>query len=235
MKRFFVLAVFIASCSSAASVRDPLYHSPLASSRWKPLTPRSTPRATSPESSPDSAEEETLERRDIRARMIAEAERLLKSGSAQGGFGAEDLEQVLTRVDAGVDWRANAGLESLVSLARKKDAYHTGTKPTPGDIVLFHNQLDADLDGEFDDWLTGGGVVVDRRGARFTAVVRTGHAPRRITAWPDGPAQRVLDGELVNSYLRVPSRADPNDSVYLAGQLYAGHIDIEQLVASSDE
>ncbi len=235
MKCFLVFVVFIASCSTATSVRDPLYHSSLASSRWKPLAPRPTPRATPPESSSDSIEETTPERGDIRARMISEAESLLTDGSAPEGFGAEDLEQILIKVSADVNWRADAGLESLVSLAREKDAYHTGTKPTPGDIVLFHNQVDANLNGESDDWLTGCGVVVDRRGARFEAVVRTGHAPRRITAWPDGPAQRMLDGELVNSYLRVPSRADPNDAVYLAGQLYAGHIDIELLVANSDE
>jgi hypothetical protein len=75
-------------------------------------------------------------------------------------------------------------------------------------------------------------VVVETDGPRFKAVTRTGHAPREIAVWPDGPSVEVLDGEKVNSYLRIPSRADPEDAEYLAGDLYAGYVDVEALEAS---
>ncbi len=167
--------------------------------------------------------------------MVAEAENLLSVDDAHGSFGAEDLETMLNTLDVRAGWRAEQGLDALVSLARKKDAFDNDTRPTPGDIVFFHNEFDANLNGETDDWLTGCGVVVDRHGAQFTAVTRTGHAPRRVVVSADGPAVRMVEGEIVNSYLRVPSRADPADAAYLAGQLYAGYVDIEKLATGTNE
>ena len=205
-------------------MRDTFYHTPFANSRWQALAPRDVPRAYR-----ENSERTKVETEGIRSRMVSQAKALLSDGANGSGFGGQDLEMMLSKASASVEWKSSQGLDALVSLGRKKRAFHLDDSPEPGDIVLFHNQLDANLNGETDDWLTGCGVVTKRDGARFVAVVRTGNAPRKVVVWPDGPARRIVDGEQVNSFLRVPSRSDPEDTPYLAGQLYAGYLDIEQL------
>jgi len=217
-------------CATTGEVYEPTYHTPLASTNWKPLVPRPVPGR--PDSPDDQAEEGA---QDLRARMVAAAKELLEGTGGPASYGAEDLEGILEKVEVKVDWNAGQGLERLVALARASGAHSTDTGPEPGDIVFFHNIWDANLNGAADDWLSGCGVVVETRRRRFEAVVRSGHAPRQVVAWPDGPATRVLDGEQVNSFLRVPSRSDPEGMVYLAGQLYAGFIDIEKLAAGASE
>jgi hypothetical protein len=172
---------------------------------------------------------------DVRARMIAEAKRLLSDAAQrpERGYGAIDLDEILARVSPGITWDAGSGLERLVALAREQGAFRADAKPSPGDIALFHNELDVDADGALDDWFTGCAVVTATDGPRFTAVARTGHAPREIVAWPDGPAAAVRDGEKANSYLRIPRRSDPADAEYLAGRLFAGYVDIEALDAAT--
>ncbi len=229
MMRLFIIVLLLTACSTISPLRSPLYHSSLASSDWKPLTPRQTPNAA-PRADNRPAPSKP---NDIRARMVAEAEALPTGGKDRGDYGADDLEMMLAKVNSQVKWHSNQGLDALVSLARTKGAHHLENDPIPGDIVLFHNQWDANMNGEADDWLTGCGVVVKRHGPRFEAVVRTGHAPRQVTVWPDGPARRMVDGEKTNSFLRVPSRSDSSDTAYLAGQLFAGYIDIEELAADS--
>jgi hypothetical protein len=160
---------------------------------------------------------------------VKEAEALMARGTVIDDFGAADLEAILHRVDVRIDWNARQGLAALVSVAKKKRAYHARGAPSAGDIVLFDNQWDANVNGRLDDRLTGSGVVTWADGVKFQAIVRTGNAPRRVIAWPDGPAKRIVDGEKVNDFLRVPSRSDPVDTLYLAGSLYVGYIDIDQL------
>jgi len=171
----------------------------------------------------------------VRGRMVAAARLWLRDAAERPelGYGARDLDEILARAVPEVSWDAEGGLHDLVALARKLDAYRGDGRPRPGDIALFHNQYDANANGEADDWLTGAAVVVEADGPRFTAVTRTGRAPREIVAWPDGPSVEKLDGEKINSYLRIPDRADPKDAEYLAGDLFAGHVDIEALEASS--
>jgi hypothetical protein len=161
--------------------------------------------------------------------MVKEAETVLASGTVKDDFGAEDLAGILDRVDVRIKWQARQGLTELVALAKKKRAYRTRGAPEAGDIVLFDNQWDANVNGKLDDRYTGCGVVTWTDGAKFQAIVRTGNAPRRVTAWPDGPARRIVDGEKINDFMRVPSRSDPVDTPYLAGQLYVGYIAVDQL------
>ncbi len=163
--------------------------------------------------------------------MIAGALAQLQKNSEASGYGTGDVSALLDSMSINVGWRSTEGLKQLVSLAKKKQAYHTGPRPSPGDIVLFHNQRDANGNGVTDDWLTGCGVVVAKNSPGFEVVTRTGHRPRRIAVWPNGPHQRIVDGEKVNSFLRIPRRSDPADTVYLANQLYAGYIDIERLIS----
>ncbi|MCP4600552.1 MAG: hypothetical protein GY847_08475 [Proteobacteria bacterium] len=233
MKRLFLLVLFFTGCSTAGLKHDPMYHSTLVSSHWEPLVPRRSPSSHTPADRPASSEPTSSEPNDIRARMVTEAKALLAKGNRQGGYGTADLSTMLAKVGSKVSWRSGQSLDALTSLARRKDAFHLEDDPIPGDIVLFHNQWDANLNGEADDWLTGCGVIIEKHGARFEAVVRTGHAPRRVSVRPDGPSQQVVDDEKVNSFLRVPSRSDSSDTAYLADQLYAGYIDIEELTEGS--
>ena len=163
--------------------------------------------------------------------MVAKAMSLLEKGTESPGFGAEDVDRALSDLTVKTPWHADKGLEALVSLARQRGAYDTGGEPLPGDIVLFHNQLDLNANSENDDWLTGAGIVLETSGLTFDAAIRTGHAPRRVTACPDKPSHRTSGDDVINSFVRIPTRADPKDTAYLAGQLYAGHINIEKLVS----
>jgi hypothetical protein len=165
----------------------------------------------------------------VRDRLVREALGLLRKTSAKSDFGEQDLQNMLTKAIPTFNWTATQGLDDLVAKAKRRNAFDTNGRPEPGDIVLFHNQWDENGNGQIDDWLTGCGVVVERRGPRFDAVVRTGYAPRRVSLWPDGPAVRMRAGKKINDYIRVPSRSDPPDTVYLAGQLYAGHINVDKL------
>jgi hypothetical protein len=185
----------------------------------------------------DESEDEGEGGGDVRERMIAAARRWLADGAErpERGFGARDLDAILDEAIPRLSWSAADGLDALVAAAKKGGAYRASGRPRAGDVALFHNQYDADADGAADDWLTGCGVIVETDGPRFTAITRTGHAPRAIVAWPDGPAVERLDGDKVNSYLRIPSRSDPKDAEYLAGDLFAGYLDVGALEASAGE
>jgi hypothetical protein len=237
--RIALLAFFLtlAACGNQA-LHGPIYHSPLLRSEWDPLVPRPTPPREAEDSSADDGstpaagqESET----DPREAMIGRARALMGNPAQRPGYGAADVSRMLGEVIPGLGWEAGHGLQALVDRAGRAGAFDTDGDPEPGDIVLFHNQVDANGNGEADDWLSGCGVVVERHGPRFTAVVRTGHAPREVVGWPDGPNARIADGRLVNSFLRVPHRSDPAGTQYLTGALYAGHIDIDNLAASAGD
>ncbi len=226
MARLTILLLLLTGCAAIRPADQYPYHSPLSNSRFDPLLPRRLP---SSRSVPEQSNSD--QPRDIRPKMVAQAKALLKSGKEHDSYFVIDLETILDNVSGPTGWQKEQGLTALVSIARKKDAFHSEGRPIPGDIALFHNQFDANANSEADDWLTGCGIVVDQYGQQFDAIVRTGHAPRQVTVWPDGPAQRIVDGKKANDFLRVPDRSDPKDTAYLAGQLYAGHIDIEKLTA----
>ena len=234
-----VLLVAVAAGCGGPAFEHPLASSPLLAAEWP------APFGAGPRSGEGQADEGVAkdpddgaaqpEGGDVRGRMVAAARRWLRDGGErpEQGYGARDVDEILAQVIPDLSWDAAGGLVALVSIARDSEAYRSDGRPRQGDVALFHNQQDVDANGAADDWLTGCAVVVDTDGPRFTAVTRTGHAPREIVVWPDGPSVETLDGEKVNSYLRIPSRADPKDAEYLAGDLYAGYVDVEALEASS--
>lgn len=214
-------AVTNTACATLSYDHDPIMHTPLADTRWAEPTG-----ATKDE--PDGTM--TLVS-GIRQQMVSAALEIESTGAEKDDYGVSDLSEILKKTDTPPQWTAADGLFALTDLAKKKRAYLTDGEPELGDIILFHNQLDINANGENDDWLTGAGVVVDARGGRCEAVTRTGHAPRRVSAWPERPSLRTHNGSIVNSFVRIPQRTDPPDTSYLAGQLYAGHIDSEMLLA----
>ncbi len=235
MVRFSIMIVplFILACGSAKTNQ---HHTPFANTDWSRTTPMKQPgvsrNAQLPEKpSESSASRPSSEDRDIREEMVAAAKALPGSDIESPGYGSGDLQGIFSKLGIRVDWNAAKGLEALVKIAEKKGAYHTGPDPEAGDVVLFHNQVDANGNGAVDDWLTGSGIVTHTKGRTFFTVVRTGHAAKEVTVTPDGPGRYDANGEVVNSFLRVPTHADPKDTLYLAGQLYAGYIDIEALAS----
>ncbi|MCP4198759.1 MAG: hypothetical protein GY762_16565 [Proteobacteria bacterium] len=224
MFRFAVLALAFTACSTVSYDHEPAHQSPLSRTRWHSELPRKTEKTSAAPTGVSRSET-----RRMRDRMVKEAEKVLARGEVKDDFGAQDLEAVLDRVGIRTKWQARQGLAELVSLAKRKRAYHSRGAPEVGDVVLFDNQWDANVNGKLDDRFTGCGVVTWTDGSKFQAIVRTGNAPRRIAAWPDGPARRMVDGEKINDFLRVPSRSDPVDTPYLAGQLYVGYIAVDQL------
>ena len=228
MYRFLVITFALTACGGSFSFEGPVHKIPFARTEWEPLISHRTPDAQDKEESSD----DKIDNGDIRSKMAARANELLDASPRHSDYGTHDLKTILDSVMPGHGWTASRGLSSLVDRAKSAGAYHTSARPDRGDIVLFHNQVDANGNGEIDDWLTGCGVVVDTRGRRFEAVIRTGYAPRRIIAWPDGPDTTMIDGRKANSFIRVPHRSDPSGTAYLAGRLYAGFIDVEALAES---
>ena len=186
-------------------------------SRWAGVSRSNAHRADIPE--------------DLRSKLVSRATELLEDEEERPEFGATDLGRILVELKIDLDWQSKHGIDALVRSAQKKQAYSAEGEPRPGDIVLFHNQRDVNGNGENDDWHTGLGIVIKSRGDRFEAVTRTGHAPRRIHVCPNSPSFRMVGGKLVNSFVRIPQKSDPGDTAYLAGQLYAGYIDIDKLLA----
>lgn len=228
-----LVATALAACGGGVSGRPLDHASPLVRTRFEPPFSEAS-RPAAPEKRDDTDEEGAGAPADLRARIVAAAEALLEEAPARpGDYGVADLEAILRATLPDLGWRASEGLPALARRAERAGALATDGRPEPGDVVLFHNQRDANGNGVVDDWYTGCGVVVSRDGDRFAAVARTGHAPRRVVAWPDGPARRVVDGDPANSFLRVPHRFDPADTPYLAGRLYAGHVDVERLAAAN--
>jgi hypothetical protein len=211
----------LAGCSTLSFDHEPVMHTPFAETRWRALPEEPVHERESPQKTATN----------LRQRMVDAALTLLDEGGEREDYGTSDLAAILKKAGASVDWNPSDGLDTLQQKAQKKGAYRANGMTEPGDIVLFHNQLDANQNGENDDWLTGAGVIVESRGARFEAVIRTGNAPRRISAWPDRPSLRMHQGKVVNAFVRIPQRTDPEDTAYLAGQLYAGHIDIGALTS----
>ena len=245
MDRFSRLTVFLTilalggmHCSRLSKRRYPTrHHSPLANSDWQPLVPR---RGTvsgdqGSRTGPTSDNPSDENRIELRRLMVAEAKRLVQENIRESGFCAPDLENIFGRLELNIEWRARSGLADLVEIGRGKGAYLNAGDPFPGDIVLFHNQWDANENGEVDDEFTGCGIAVSSSDGRLEVIVRTGHRARTVFVWPDRHQERTVGGEVVNSFLRIPNRTDPPEVRYLAGQLYAGYLDIELLLQNSLE
>ena len=216
----------LTACEAVRPSDRPRFHTPLARTDWETGVPRKTPGAKNS----GHGQGGVAGADDLGERMVTEARMWMERDVPNRGFGGQDLARIFERVGIAIGWTGEQGMSGLVNLAKKKDAYFADGDPFVGDVVLFHNQTDVNSNGQNDDWFTGCGIVVQRDGSAITAVTRTGHSPRQVTIRPEAPSQRIVDGEIVNSFVRVPLRADPSDTLYLAGQLYAGYIRIEKLL-----
>ncbi|NLN63408.1 MAG: hypothetical protein GX146_11085 [Myxococcales bacterium] len=166
----------------------------------------------------------------VREKMVAAAQQWSAQTGAVADFGESDVRRIAHESANRAFWQAGAPVSQWVEGARQCHAYETKRLPSPGDVVLFHNQYDQNVNSHSDDWYTGCAIVTSVRGAHIEAVTRTGNEPRRIHLWLDGPAVHTHKGRVVNSFVRTPRRSDPADAEYLAARLYAGFIDIDRQV-----
>ena len=213
----FLLNVLIVGCGGVRFEHDPISYSAPAAAFW--VSPLETHASAAEPKAP------------LRRKAVAFAEERARSEAIIRDFGQTDAADLFDALKKRVGWTADKPLSTLIQAAERRDAYDSRKLPRPGDIVLFHNQADRNNNRIADDWLTGCGIVLDRRDRTFTALARTGRGPRVVIVTPQTPSIRSRDGRVINSYLRVPSAADPPDAEYLAGLLFAGSIDITNLLA----
>ncbi len=166
----------------------------------------------------------------MRREAVEFAQQRLKQPETIEDFGQTDVADLFAALNSRVDWNPKKPLSDLIRAAERRKAFSADAAPRPGDIVLFHNQTDRNGNRQADDWLTGCGIVTETEGETFAALVRTGRGPRLAYVTPSTPSVRTRTGRVINSFLRVPTPDDPADAEYLAGQLYAGKIDIERLL-----
>lgn len=147
-------------------------------------------------------------------------------------FGATDIQDIFSQIGYVTCWQEAKDVAGMAKIATRTRAYKTTLAPQQGDLVLFHNQFDRNRNGQSDDWFTGIAIVTEVRGKRRLAITRTGYGLKEIVVSTEGPMVHTFDGESVNSFVKVPTPHDPVDAQYLAGQLYAGYIDSEQLIST---
>lgn len=113
---------------------------------------------------------------------------------------------------------------SLHQYCQKKDSFELNNPPTIGDIVFFHNVVDANADGRNNDWYAYAAVVTQVRDTGV--IVLLGYFSgqvRRLYMSLDAPENLSRKGDLVNTRIRPKTSEDPPFTRYLTGQLYAGH------------
>lgn len=116
------------------------------------------------------------------------------------------------------------GVRLIYRHVASRGVVHEGPDARPGDIVFFHNTWDRNGDGRLNDLLTHVGIVerVERDGTVvFVSRVSRGIERYRMNLAHPG-VHRTPDGRVLNDYLRRKRRADPANTRYLAGELFAG-------------
>ena len=100
--------------------------------------------------------------------------------------------------------------------------YHD-PRPAVGDLAFFHNTFDSNADRRPNDWYTHVGIVesVDESNT-VTVLSFVDDSVSRLTLNLERPTDAEDGQTTLNSALRQPSRADPEHTQYLAGELFAG-------------
>lgn len=116
----------------------------------------------------------------------------------------------------------NGGIVDIYRYAQLEGTVYHST-PAIGDLVFFHNTFDADGNGRNNDWYTHTGIVEDVAPNGTIAVLSyvDGQVVRTFMNL-ENPALETLDGQTANTVMRRRSASDPEHTVYLAGQMFAG-------------
>lgn len=115
------------------------------------------------------------------------------------------------------------GVRIIHAHIRQQGTFHQGPVAHPGDLVFFNNTWDFNRDGKVNDPLTHVGIV-ERREPNGTIIFisRVADAIERYHMNLSLPhVHKTSDGRILNDYLRRKDAADPSDTGYLAGELFA--------------
>jgi len=114
------------------------------------------------------------------------------------------------------------GVRLIYAHIQQHGAFHQGPVAHPGDLVFFDNTWDYNGDGEVNDPLTHVGIV-ERQEPDGTVVFisRVAGAVQRYRMNLGLPhVHKAADGRILNDYLRRKDGRDPDNTDYLAGQLF---------------
>ncbi len=120
--------------------------------------------------------------------------------------------------------KAKSSIPALYKECKAQGKVSHDAKPQIGDLVFFHNVLDANEDGRNNDWYTHVAVVesVDSDGT-VTARGYAGGAVSPIVVNLTKPADTHVGSKEINSRLRDSSAKDAPFTQYFASQLFAGY------------
>ena len=115
------------------------------------------------------------------------------------------------------------GVRIIHAHIRQRGTFHQGPIVHPGDLVFFNNTWDFNRDGKVNDPLTHIGIV-ERLEPNGTIIFisRVADAIERYHMNLSLPhIHKTSDGRILNDYLRRRDAADPSNTGYLAGELFA--------------
>jgi len=115
------------------------------------------------------------------------------------------------------------GVRIIHAHIRQRGTFHEGPIVHPGDLVFFDNTWDFNRDGKVNDPLTHIGIV-ERMESNGTIIFisRVADAIERYHMNLSLPhVHKTSDGRILNDYLRRRDAADPSNTGYLAGELFA--------------
>ena len=121
-----------------------------------------------------------------------------------------------------VDPNAN-GVRIIHAHIQQQGKFHQGPVVHPGDLVFFDNTWDYNGDGKVNDPLTHVGIV-ERQAKDGTVVFisRVAGAIKRYRMNLGLPhVHKTANGRILNDYLRRKDSADPANTRYLSGELFA--------------
>ena len=115
------------------------------------------------------------------------------------------------------------GVRIIHAHIQQEGTFHQGPVAHPGDLVFFDNTWDFNRDGKVNDPLTHIGIV-ERQDPNGTVIFisRVADAIERYHMNLSQPhVHKTSDGRVLNDYLRRKNVADPADTGYLSGELFA--------------
>jgi hypothetical protein len=127
-----------------------------------------------------------------------------------------------------------SSIPALYRKCRANHAVYTDGPPAAGDLVFFHNTVDANDDGRNNDWYTHVGLVEWARNGVVSVLSYRDGSVQSFRMSLEHTSQRRHDGQVVNAQIRPKQSGDPPYSQYLAGELFAGYCsllgDVSELV-----
>lgn len=119
--------------------------------------------------------------------------------------------------------RAN-GVQLIYDHIQQHGRLHSGPAALPGDLVFFDNTWDFNRDGRTNDPLTHVGIVEKQdRDGTMTFISRVAGSVERYRMNLGLPhIHRNAKGKVLNDYIRRRGSADPPQTAYLTGELFAG-------------